>query len=68
MKKTYIAPQMMELNFRDTESTCGIKQRRVVSTSGNMSFTDPKCFSLNNWLTGMGSFGDEDPEDIEEVD
>ncbi len=68
MKKTYIAPQMMELNFRDTAATCGIKQRRVVGTSGNMLLTDPKCFSLTHWLGGMGSFGDEGPEETEEDD
>ena len=69
MKKTYVAPAIDELDFKDT-ATCGTGYRRVMSgPSGGMQLTSSEtCFSLRNWIFKMGSFDDEMIEETEEVD
>ncbi|MCR5685943.1 MAG: hypothetical protein K6G81_11095 [Lachnospiraceae bacterium] len=68
MKKTYAAPAIEELDFKDT-AVCGTGYRKVTNTSGGMLLTSStECFSLRNWLFSWGGFDDEAVEVIEEED
>ena len=68
MKKTYVAPAIDELDFKDT-ATCGTGYRKVTNTSGSMLLTSStECFSLRNWLFSWGGFDDETLEEAEEED
>lgn len=66
MKKTYIAPVMEELDFKDTEVSCGVKTRKLQHTSGSVVLGQSICMNFTNWL-GSSIFDDLD-ENIIEVD
>ena len=69
MKKTFNAPEIVELDFKDTSSlSCGVDGRRVQRVSG-----DPKllsygaCFSVMNFMGSENSF-DNDAEQFFDFD
>ena len=62
MKKTFNAPEIVELDFSETSNvTCGVKGRRVITgTSGcGQKLTFGNCFNVTTLFGNDGSFDDD---------
>lgn len=60
MKKTFNAPELVELDFSETNNVpCGVKGRKIVSTSGPKVLEySPNCFNVTRFFSNAGSFDD----------
>ena len=70
MKKIFNAPDILELDFKETAVTCGAKGKKLTMTSGTRLMST-KNYSTNSWFIGLfgGTFGDEtEPDTFEEYD
>lgn len=69
MKKTFNAPEIVELDFKETNAICGVGGKRVKYMSGPITLdTSGDCFNVKGYfnLRFGAAFDDNDEENYDE--